>query len=39
MFVTEPSVWAQTTFQQANLGDIRRTKRLMKLGKSKGQEV
>lgn len=31
MFLTDTSVWAQTTFQQAKLGDVRRTKRLVQL--------
>ncbi|WP_420029060.1 transposase DNA-binding-containing protein, partial [Photobacterium halotolerans] len=31
MFVSEPSVWAQSVFQSAKLGDLRRTKRLVQL--------
>ena len=31
MFLREPSLWAQSIFQTAELGDVRRTKRLVKL--------
>lgn len=31
MFVSEPSLWAQSIFQSAKLGDVRRTKRLVQL--------
>ncbi|MCU8106961.1 transposase, partial [Shewanella sp. SM101] len=31
MFLSEPSLWAQSIFQRAKLGDVRRTKRLVQL--------
>ncbi|MGI2094384.1 IS4/Tn5 family transposase DNA-binding protein, partial [Shewanella oncorhynchi] len=31
MFLSEPSLWAQSIFQRAQLGDVRRTKRLVQL--------
>lgn len=31
MFLSEPSLWAQSLFQHAKLGDVRRTKRLVQL--------
>lgn len=31
MFLSEPSLWAQSNFQTAKLGDVRRTKRLVQL--------
>lgn len=31
MFLSDPSLWAQSTFQSAKLGDPRRTKRLVQL--------